>query len=1782
MFLTRYCLRSLYFSVWSLLLLFLYTPGIAQVKIDGFAPATVCQGDKIVITGSGLDNVKTITLGGLAITDFQILASNSIQATVPLNATDGKVVVKDATSSDTSHLVLQVLPAPQPVLTDIGATDAPFTNCNSTNQAYTLKVSNGSVVNGINNQYSLDWGDGSALFTTTDWTSGANLTHTYATEGYFQLSLTIKPANGCTRTTVYQVYNGRNPLASFTTTNATTGLCTPAAVEFQIGNWAHNSPGTRYELDFGDGSPLMVLQHPLNTTGSTYLISHSYTRTSCPSPDFKATLRAINGCYTTTYTLDQIIIRTRPAANFSVNQVNCINAPVCFTNTTTNGYSGNSCNQATVFNWDFGDGTSSTDAQPGCHTYTKAATYHVVLSASNTACGTDVIAKDIVVQPISPPPTAPSPITYCQYATATALTATGTNLHWYGGNNPPAAPVPDTHYPGTYTFWVTQQLPNQCESPQTPVTVIINAKPPAPAVRSPLQLCFQQPASPLTATGSNLLWYTASTGGTGSGTAPTPATTAVGSTTYYVSQTVNGCESDRAPIVVNVVPLAIPPTVTTPVKYCQFATAQPLNALGNNLLWYTSATGGTGSAVPITPSTLVAGTFKYYVSQTSSCGESQRAEIDVQISPMPSATISYPPLCNSAPTPAAPNPPVPVTLTGTSGGSFSIQPASGLPLDPVTGTVTPAGATPGTYTIWYTVAATPLCASFTTTTQVTVSTVPQATISYPGLCSADAAVAPVITGDNYGTFSAPAGLSIDKTTGVINPGASTPGAYKVTYTIAPAAPCPGFQASVDITVTKALAATISYTPNVLCNTVNSAATPNPPVNVVHTGATGGTYTVLPAGLTINAATGQINPSGANAGVYTVTYTLPVNGGCGQRSVTTTVTINDQPSASISYPPVCASSGPVPVNRSGTPGGVFTSTAGLSIDKNTGTITPAGSTPGTYTVFYEIAASAPCAGFKTSANVTISVAAQAAIRYPANVYCNNVTAANPPVAVIQTGTKGGTYSIVPAGLNIDAATGTVTPAGAVPNVYTVYYTIPGTGGCGDATATASITINATPQASISYPGSPYCAGLGTSQPVTLNGTTGGTFSAGTGLAINAATGAINPAASTPGNYTVTYAIAAAAPCPGFSTQVNVTIAPKPVISFTPTQQTVCSGTPASFKPTSSVSNTTYTWSVNGGLPNGVTGLTSGGFSDPGTMDLVFTNTTSQPQTLHISVQPVNPASNPCPGDAVTVTLIINPITPAPATTHNDLCMGTAPQTLHFTPLAGSTVKWYDAAGNALPQAPVIPTMQAGNFTYYATQTDRYGCESPKAAMTASVHLTPRIVQSVVQDPSTCGVASGSVTLTVQDLDGRPLPGMPFILHYTSVQDPLVANVTSNANAQINIPLKAGTYTDFYVETADGCASAPLTDLLELKDPTPPARPVAGYNPPLCSGQDLVLTALSPGGQQPGAIQYVWAGAAFGSKPDTSTNTSVVFHNAQPYFNGTYAVYATQNGCVSGATIFTVTVTPGPTAPAINTNAPLCTGQDLMLQAYSTIASGETLQYQWTGPNNTFPANTSNIQVTKATVDNSGIYKVTVTSPGSGCSVSADTLVQIGVPPIVMFPQDTIVLPAGYKLQLQPVITNATAPGALPIRSFAWTPADVLSCDDAVCSTAFTTVKKDACYQVLVTNVYGCKGSAEVCVRAFCQSVQVFIPNAFAPNGNVPENRKLMVRGTGIASIKSFRVFNRWGRIMFERSNINANDAASGWDGRVDGRMADTGVYVYTVEVICENGTLYTYKGNVTLF
>jgi gliding motility-associated-like protein len=184
--------------------------------------------------------------------------------------------------------------------------------------------------------------------------------------------------------------------------------------------------------------------------------------------------------------------------------------------------------------------------------YTTTGDYLINFTSAGGCDST--VTLHLVVNPIPAAPVAPSP-TYCQFDLAYPLGATGSSLLWYGPGVTAGygtAPSPSTASAGAAVYYVTQTVAG-CTSDSTVVMVTIHPKPAPPIVRD-TAYCQNETVGPLTATGSALRWYTTSAGGTCSLTAPVPATGVVGASSWYVSQVVGGCESDKAMINVSVAP----------------------------------------------------------------------------------------------------------------------------------------------------------------------------------------------------------------------------------------------------------------------------------------------------------------------------------------------------------------------------------------------------------------------------------------------------------------------------------------------------------------------------------------------------------------------------------------------------------------------------------------------------------------------------------------------------------------------------------------------------------------------------------------------------------------------------------------------------------------------------------------------------------------------------------------------------------------------------------------------------------------------------------------------------------------------------------------------------------------------------------------------------------------------------------------------------------------------------------------------------------------------------
>ena len=148
----------------------------------------------------------------------------------------------------------------------------------------------------------------------------------------------------------------------------------------------------------------------------------------------------------------------------------------------------------------------------------------------------------------------------------------------------------------------------------------------------------------------------------------------------------------------------------------------------------------------------------------------------------------------------------------------------------------------------------------------------------------------------------------------------------------------------------------------------------------------------------------------------------------------------------------------------------------------------------------------------------------------------------------------------------------------------------------------------------------------------------------------------------------------------------------------------------------------------------------------------------------------------------------------------------------------------------------------------------------------------------------------------------------------------------------------------------------------------------------------------------------------------------------------------------------------------------------------------------------------------------------------------------------------------------------------ITRIEWAADTTLSCLDCFDPTAHPFYTRT--YHATAYNEFGCRATDSVTVHVRCNGSLVFIPNTFTPNGD-GLNDYFFPRGDGIERMSIFRVYNRWGELVFEKGNATLNDERGGWDGTYKGKALPPDVYVYTMQSICSSGEILKWKGDVTL-
>ena len=306
----------------------------------------------------------------------------------------------------------------------------------------------------------------------------------------------------------------------------------------------------------------------------------------------------------------------------------------------------------------------------------------------------------------------------------------------------------------------------------------------------------------------------------------------------------------------------------------------------------------------------------------------------------------------------------------------------------------------------------------------------------------------------------------------------------------------------------------------------------------------------------------------------------------------------------------------------------------------------------------------------------------------------------------------------------------------------------------------------------------------------------------------------------------------------------------------------------------------------------------------------------------------------------------------------------------------------------------------------------------------------------------------------------------------------------------------------------------------------------------------------------------ATSASQSPPLTTPFDTSHFYNTPGNLLATLDV-TTQHGCNENYTD-TIRVWQTP-HPLISTSGLLCAGL-IQLQGNLVTPDVDTVIWNWNLGN----GQSSAVQNPQP-VYQGGTYQVSlITSVSFGCSDTATASITINPLPTIKGPAE-INTPVGVPVTIPFTYSS-------DVTTYAWTPPSNLNCTD--CANPSATLVFDQQYTVIVTDSNNCTDTASILIKTVCNDENYFIPNTFSPN-NDGVNDYFYPRGRSIYNIQSMRVFNRWGQIVFQRQNFPANSEAMGWDGTFNGHPAPSDAYVYIVEVICNNAQVIALQGTVTL-
>jgi len=574
----------------------------------------------------------------------------------------------------------------------------------------------------------------------------------------------------------------------------------------------------------------------------------------------------------------------------------------------------------------------------------------------------------------------------------------------------------------------------------------------------------------------------------------------------------------------------------------------------------------------------------------------------------------------------------------------------------------------------------------------------------------------------------------------------------------------------------------------------------------------------------------------------------------------------------------------------------------------------------------------------------------------------------------------------------------------------------------------------------------------------------------------------------------------------------------------------------------------------------------------TATTVYNNLAAGPYT--VSVKDANgctfiaPVTNINTTGGPTVTITNPAPTCAPGTVDITAAAVTAGST------SGLTYTYFTDAAGTVPLA--TPAAITAGGTYYIVGKTAAGCSSPVMPVVVTVRTGATAIQ-VATTNAGCGASNGIVLL------GNVTGGVaPYQYNFNGLG-------FSNTNTYNN--LAAGSYT-LVVQDANGCTfTAPNVGISNTGAAT---AVVVSPTDATCGQSNGTITIGNvTGGVAPYQYQLNTGGYS----------TTTVYNNLAA---GQYTVSVKDvNGCIYTAPVTTINSTTNSITPLFNAIANVCqnsTAPTLPSTSTNGIAgtwSPAAINTALTGPNvytftptgnpcaapitltvtvNAAPASTTKISVCPNQLPytwNGQLY----TEPGTftqtftqatGCDSIATMILTVDQTMTnERYPTITTTPNTATQLQARQLGSNF---------DYFWDPSVGLN-SVSIYNPIFS-FNQDTEYTISIVSDQGCKVTDTLLVKVNGSgpagvASDLFVPNAWTPNGD-GVNDRLFPLTENVTKLNYFRVFNRWGQLMFETSTIG-----DGWDGVFNGKPMMMDTYTWTAEAVGIDGKTFKRSGNAVL-